>query len=497
MIAVAKLHASWRFEKMATDWQASAIEQAELISSRLRDLLSTGEGFIRSELGLTPELYPSWVILSTAAVGLLAVLVLSWAAVCGRLFAGKKLGAPVTQDSGDSLKAQVNKIVKPEAQNKKTKKKSTEKKAQYNGRTVPEPQEEVREEITKPSPEIKTEVKKTKKKAKPEVKPAKRVSAGDGKEPDDGAWETKVSNREKRQQKRKEKGPDGSGSPEGVEVPHRQVEQPPLTAPVNRKNREPLHPRTGKGDSFTTPVSTSWREEPSVNGGGWPDISMKLPTHICSSDGEKWPAIPKGPRHLNSEPTWRQDTEGSWSGVDGRMKTELNTLPSSVLGLKTIEHITHPASELQWESPSPVDDWSGLNGIAAAADPSSDWNAPTEPWGHYEGPQVVEAPGSPPQDPAPNHPQGAQGSDDDTEKDDSARSKKKKKKKRKKAEEGGATGQVTSDGSMPVTPVESSALPPAGTKQSISQPSSQKISDPSFDAPKPSQKKKARKETGS
>lgn len=112
---------------MATDWQASAIEQAELISSRLRDLLSTGEGFIRSELGLTPELYPSWVILSTAAVGLLAVLVLSWAAVCGRLFAGKKLGAPVTQDSGDSLKAQVNKIVKPEAQNKKTKKKSTEK----------------------------------------------------------------------------------------------------------------------------------------------------------------------------------------------------------------------------------------------------------------------------------------------------------------------------------------------------------------------------------
>ncbi|XP_023996663.2 protein LYRIC-like [Salvelinus sp. IW2-2015] len=175
---------------MATDWQASAIEQAELISSRLRELLSTGEGYIRSEfgveLGLTPELYPSWVILSTAVVGLLVLLVLSWAAVCGGLFGGKKLGAPVTQDSGDSLKAQLNKIVKPEAQNKKTKKKSTEKKAQYNGRTVPEPQEEVREEITKPSPEIKTEVKKTKKKDKPEVKPAKKVSARDGKEPDDG-----------------------------------------------------------------------------------------------------------------------------------------------------------------------------------------------------------------------------------------------------------------------------------------------------------------------
>uniref|UniRef100_A0AAZ3P5G6 Metadherin a n=1 Tax=Oncorhynchus tshawytscha TaxID=74940 RepID=A0AAZ3P5G6_ONCTS len=329
---------------MATDWQTSAIEQAELISSRLRELLSTGEGYIRSEfgveLGLTPELYPSWAILSAAAA--VGLLVLSWAAVCSGLFGGKKLGAPVTQDSGDSLKAQVNKIVKPEAQNKKTKKKSTEKKAQYNGRTVPEPQEEVTEEITKPSPEITTEVKKTKKKAKPEVKPAKRVSAGDGKEPDDGAWETKVSNREKRQQKRKEKGPDGSGSPEGVPVPQRQVEQPPLTATVNRKNREPLHLRPGKGDSFTTPVSTSWREEPSVNGGGWPDISMKLPTHICSSDGEKWPAIPKGPRHLKSEPTWRQDTEGNreravkfYTILDEQSNRSLVQGPSSPYSLKT------------------------------------------------------------------------------------------------------------------------------------------------------------------
>ncbi|CAB1320318.1 unnamed protein product, partial [Coregonus sp. 'balchen'] len=214
---------------MATGWQALAIEQAELISSRLRELLSSGEGYIRSEfgveLGLTPELYPLWVILSAAVL----VLVLPWAAVCGGLFGGKKLGAPVTQDSGDSLKGQVNKIVKPEAQKKKTKKKCTEKKSQYNGRTVSEPQEEEREGITQP------EVKKTKKKAKPEVKPAERVSAGDGKEPDDGAWQTKVSNRERRKQKRKEKGPDRSGSTEGVT--HHQVEQPPLTAQVRRKNR--------------------------------------------------------------------------------------------------------------------------------------------------------------------------------------------------------------------------------------------------------------------
>ncbi|XP_010898233.3 metadherin a isoform X1 [Esox lucius] len=514
---------------MATDWQALAIEKAELISSGIRQLLSSGQGYFRSEfgveLGLTPEIYPSWVILSTAVVGLLVVLVLSWAAFCGRFFGGKKKRVLVTQESDDLLRAQVIKIGKPEEQKKKTKKKSNEKKAQSNGRTVPENQQEVRDivEISNPSPEIKTEkVKKNKKKAKPEVKQAKTVSASDGKEPDDGAWETKVSNREKRQQKRKEKGPDG-----GVEVPHYPAEQllppapptalatpPPTAPPTSRRGRVLLEPmRTVvKGNTVMAPGSTSWREEHSVNGGGWSDISMKLPVQLSASDVEKWPAIPKIPRHRNPDPSWGQETEGSWLGIDRRMKTELKTVPFPVVGLGSAEPLSTPAAELTWEGvPQPADDdWTGLNGITAA-DPSSDWNAPTELWGNYEEPSAVVACVPPPQDSAPRPQdsaprpqdsaprlQGTKGSDEEKEKDDPAggavKSKKKKKKKKKPEEEGGAA-QMSSDSST-VTPVETSSLPPpAATRSSGPIASSQKLSDPSFEAPKPSQKKKARRET--
>ena len=71
---------SWQLERMATDWRALAMEQAELISGRLRELLSSGQGYMRSqfgvELGLRPELYPSWAVLLTAVVGVLVVLVM-------------------------------------------------------------------------------------------------------------------------------------------------------------------------------------------------------------------------------------------------------------------------------------------------------------------------------------------------------------------------------------------------------------------------------------
>lgn len=50
-----------------------------------------------------------------------------------------------------------------------------------------------------------------------------------------GAWETKISNREKRQQRKKEKGSnDESGSPGGGH----QIEQPVVTAPVNTKKNK-------------------------------------------------------------------------------------------------------------------------------------------------------------------------------------------------------------------------------------------------------------------
>lgn len=50
-----------------------------------------------------------------------------------------------------------------------------------------------------------------------------------------GAWETKISNREKRQQRKKEKGPnDESGSPGGGQ----QTENPAVKAPVNTKKNK-------------------------------------------------------------------------------------------------------------------------------------------------------------------------------------------------------------------------------------------------------------------
>ncbi len=79
------------------------------------------------DVGLKPELYPTWVILSTAAVGLLLLLALSWAAVCGGLFVGKKRGSPVTQSSCEADKANLAKTAKSEEPKKRNKKKTTEK----------------------------------------------------------------------------------------------------------------------------------------------------------------------------------------------------------------------------------------------------------------------------------------------------------------------------------------------------------------------------------
>lgn len=57
-----------------------------------------------------------------------------------------------------------------------------------------------------------------------------------------GAWETKVSNREKRQQRKKEKGPgDSSGSPEAGDRASQKVEQPVVTAIAGTKKNKGMH----------------------------------------------------------------------------------------------------------------------------------------------------------------------------------------------------------------------------------------------------------------
>ncbi|XP_036372192.1 metadherin a isoform X1 [Megalops cyprinoides] len=534
---------------MAKSWQDVATQQAELISSRLRELLSSGLGLLRSELGvdlgLKPELYPSWVILLTAVLGLLLIAV-SWAAACSGLFGGRKRRAGASEECIDGAKASLTKAVKAEEQKKKSKKKPVEKKSQPNGRTLPEPHGEVKVEgIQKQSPDIKTEKAKKKKKSKTEVKQAQTVSSPDGKEPDEGAWETKVSNREKRQQRRKEKVPgDGSGSPGGADPPVRAPVEPPITtaAPVSlRKSRvESLHVKPGKGDAIISQVSASWSEVSAVNGGGWTDMAMKLPAQLSSSDGEKWPSILKEAGHRNPEPQpWGQDTEGSWTALDGRLKTDLSSASFTVLGLNATggEAVPAPAADLQRDSGPAVDDeWSGFNGMEGV-DPSSDWNAPSELWGNYEEPQP-ESP-APSNDPAP---EAVKVSDDEKDKGDnsggaSGKSKKKKKKK-KKQDEAGATLQeseepekeAASEGEELRKPVQETAQPetPAAleerisvpesasqkpssqvpqrlsepeplvppAKQSSTPPSSQKKSEENWESPKQVQKKKkARRET--
>lgn len=73
----------------ARSWQDELAQQAEEGSARLRELLSVGLGFLRTELGLDlglePKRYPGWVILvGTGALGLLLLFLLGygWAAAC-------------------------------------------------------------------------------------------------------------------------------------------------------------------------------------------------------------------------------------------------------------------------------------------------------------------------------------------------------------------------------------------------------------------------------
>lgn len=70
-----------------------AAQRAEYVSDRIRGLLSSGLDFLRAELGvdlgIKPEQYPSWLILSAALFGLTVLVLL---AACGRR---KRRAAPV------------------------------------------------------------------------------------------------------------------------------------------------------------------------------------------------------------------------------------------------------------------------------------------------------------------------------------------------------------------------------------------------------------------
>ena len=114
---------------MATNLQALAFEKAEILSSRLKEIISSGQEYIQNQLGLdlglNPDVYPTWVLLSTAAAGLLVVLVLFWVAICGGASVGKTRGSSLTKDQVEEpLKADLNNSAKPDEQKRKNKKSS-------------------------------------------------------------------------------------------------------------------------------------------------------------------------------------------------------------------------------------------------------------------------------------------------------------------------------------------------------------------------------------
>ncbi|XP_076593641.1 protein LYRIC-like isoform X5 [Chaetodon auriga] len=417
--------------------QDAASQQVKLVTDRLNELLFKGLGLLHSELGvdlgLKPEHIPPWVILLAACTGLLLMVCL-WASACWTVFKKRATVSPV--DDGIEVKRGVSKPVKSEEPKKK--KKKAEKKAQSNGRAITEPQEEaiVSEEIVPhhqpPPPEVKAEkvaeVKKSKKKTKQAVKETKTVTA-DGKEPEEGTWETKVSNKEKREQRRKDKSSsDGSASPGGGDTPVSTPPEPPKAsaapAPASQKKK--------KGESTKVKAEKAEAVVPQVNNSevaaGVTDMAVKVPAHTV---------VPKtGPWTTSREPA------SLWSG-------ELDE--------------PQPVRDLSWPSQPRVDDeWSGANG--GSVDPSSDWNAPSEVWGNYEvpAPEPPSVQEKPLPEPAKVNLLIAAAADDDedekdkgeTAADGAAKTKKKKKKKKKAAEEAAGQGEEPEKEAAPPAPLK-------------------------------------------
>nr|XP_040149766.1 protein LYRIC isoform X4 [Ictidomys tridecemlineatus] len=430
----------------ARSWQDELAQQAEEGSARLREMLSVGLGFLRTELGLDlglePKRYPGWVILvGTGALGLLLLFLLGygWAAACAG--ARKKRRSPprkreeaaaVPASAPDDLTLLKN--LRGEEQKKKNRKKLPEK-PKPNGRTVEVAEDEIvrtpRNVTTKQQPETdkkNEKSKKNKKKSKSDAKAVQNSSRHDGKEVDEGAWETKISHREKRQQRKRDKVLPDSGSLDstipGIENTITVTTDQLTTAsfPVGSKKNK---------------VSSGLNENLTVNGGGWNEKSVKHSSQISAGE-EKWNSVPPASAgKRKTEPSaWTQDTgDANANGKDwGRSWSDRSIF--SGIG-STAEPISQSTtSDYQWDvsrnQPYIDDEWSGLNGLSSA-DPSSDWNAPAEEWGNWvdERASLLKS-----QEPIPDD---QKVSDDDKEKGEGAlptgKSKKKKKKKKKQGED--------------------------------------------------------------
>ncbi|XP_026987277.1 protein LYRIC isoform X7 [Sagmatias obliquidens] len=400
---------------MATrSWLDEVAQQAEEGSARLQEMLSVGLGFLRTELGLDlglePKRYPGWVILvGMGALGLLLLFLLGygWAAACAG--ARKKRRSPPRKreeaaaapgPAADDLG--VLKNLRSEEQKKKNRKKLPEK-PKPNGRTIEVAEEEVvrtpRSAAAKQPLEThkkNEKSKKNKKKSKSDAKAVQNSSRHDGKEVDEGAWETKISHREKRQQRKRDKVQSDSGSLDstipGIENTITVTTEQVTTAsfPVGSKKNK---------------VSSGLNENLTVNGGGWNEKSVKLSSQISAGE-EKWNSVsPPSAGKRKTEPSaWGQD--GGDANANGK----------------------------DWgRSWSDRSIFSGIDGMSSA-DPSSDWNAPAEEWGNWVDEERASLQKS--QEPIPDD---QKVSDEDKEKGEGAlptgKSKKKKKKKKKQGED--------------------------------------------------------------
>ncbi|XP_054982208.1 protein LYRIC isoform X3 [Sorex araneus] len=299
----------------APSWQERLAQQAEEGSARLRELLSLGLGFLRAELGLDlglePRRYPAWVIvLAAGALGLLLLVLLGygWAAACAG--ARRKRRSPprrreeaAAAPPAAAADLALLKTLRADEHKRKSRRKLPEK-PKPNGRTVEVAEEEVvrtPRSVTAKQP-VETDKKnekskKNKKKSKSDAKAVQSSSRHDGKEVDEGAWETKISHREKRQQRKRDKVQTDSASLDstlpGIENAITVSTEQLTTAsfPVgSKKNKGDSHLnvqvsnfKSGKGDS-TLQVSSGLNENLTVNGGDWNEKSIKLSSHV-SADG--------------------------------------------------------------------------------------------------------------------------------------------------------------------------------------------------------------------
>ncbi|NWT12372.1 LYRIC protein, partial [Vireo altiloquus] len=476
--------------------QEAAARWAEEAAARVRDALSGGLGLLRVELGLElgldPQALPTWLALAVPAALGLVLLGLLLTAACGgglrkkpaRSAAVRKgdeaAGAGLTAGGGQGKAAgpgpgQLN--PKGEEQKKRNRKKLPEKAARPNGRSFLDVSEDEviqtvrKDNIKQPvDTEKKNEKSKKKKKSKGDSKTVQDTSRLDGKEVDEGAWETKISNREKRQQRKRDKvlndGGSGETNLQGIEnTVTVSIEQlmPTPSLPVGlRKNKGDAllnaqinSSKPPKGEPSIPQVSPGLSESHTVNGGSWNEKSVKI-SQIGVGE-EKWTSVPSTAAGKRKPETlaWGQDTgDANGNGKDwgvtlvGRPWKERSLF--TPIGSNSESVSQAGTSDFQWDlshAQPPVDDeWSGLNGLSSA-DPSSDWNAPAEEWGNWVDEEKVA-----PVPPREERSDTQKISDNEREKAEpilqsstSGKSKKKKKKKKKQGEDSNSPAQDTEE----------------------------------------------------